>query len=77
MTHALQGFEGSSLLIVMPLPVLVIIIIHFGNPGEIAVIVDNIHFRGRLDGKNPSMILLPWSAYRQAVVLAQKRRLAR
>ncbi len=60
-THRLQRFEGLSLLIVMPLAGLVIgLVIHFlGNPGEIAVIVDNIHFRGgRLDaGKNPSMIL--------------------
>lgn len=61
MTHALKVFEGPILLIVMPLAGLVIgLVIHFlGNPGEIAVIVDNIHFRGgRLDTrKNPSMIL--------------------
>lgn len=61
LTHQLQRFEGFSLLIVMPLAGLVIgLVIHFlGNPGEIAVIVDNIHFRGgRLDyRKNPSMIL--------------------
>ncbi|QHG17160.1 chloride channel protein [Nostoc sp. ATCC 53789] len=61
LTHHLQRFEGFSLLIVMPLAGLVIgLVIHFlGNPGEIAVIVDNIHFRGgRLDvRKNPSMIL--------------------
>ncbi|MEH2122994.1 chloride channel protein [Nostoc sp.] len=61
LTHRLQRFEGFSLLIVMPLSGLVIgLVIHFlGNPGEIAVIVDNIHFRGgRLDvRKNPSMIL--------------------
>ncbi|WP_341526919.1 chloride channel protein [Nostoc sp. UHCC 0302] len=60
-THNLQRFDGLSLLIVMPLAGLVIgLVIHFlGNPGEIAVIVDNIHFRGgRLDTrKNPSMIL--------------------
>lgn len=60
-THKLQQFEGISLLIVMPLAGLIIgLVIHFlGNPGEIAVIVDNIHFRGgRLDAsKNPSMIL--------------------
>jgi H+/Cl- antiporter ClcA len=60
-THGLQRFNGLSLLIVMPLAGLVIgLVIHFlGNPGEIAVIVDNIHFRGgRLDArKNPSMIL--------------------
>jgi len=61
MTHALGQFEGPTLLIVMPLAGLVIgLLIDFlGNPGEIAVIVNNIHFRGgRLDaGKNPSMIL--------------------
>lgn len=60
-THALQRFNGLSLLIVMPSAGLVIgLVIHFlGNPGEIAAIVDNIHFRGgRLDArKNPSMIL--------------------
>ncbi|MEH1847940.1 MAG: chloride channel protein [Nostoc sp.] len=61
LTHHLQRFEGFSLLIVMPLAGLIIgLVIDFlGNPGEIAVIVDNIHFRGRrLDArKNPSMIL--------------------
>ncbi len=61
MTHALEQFEGPSLLVVMPLAGLVVgLVIHFlGNPGEIAVIVDNIHFRGgRLDArKNPAMIL--------------------
>ena len=61
MTHGLQQFKGVSLLIVMPLAGLVVgLVIHFlGNPGEIAAIVDNIHFRnGRLDPrKNPSMIL--------------------
>ncbi len=60
-THKLQIFQGLSLLIVMPIAGLVIgLVIHFlGNPGEIAVIVDNIHFRGgRLDARqNPSMIL--------------------
>lgn len=59
--HQLQRFEGLTLLVVMPLAGLIIgLVIHFlGNPGEIAVIVDNIHFRGgRLEmGKNPSMIL--------------------
>ncbi|MBD2215243.1 chloride channel protein [Nostoc linckia FACHB-104] len=59
--HKLQRFEGLSLLLVMPFcGLLVGLVIHFlGNPGEIAVIVDNIHFRGgRLDSrKNPSMIL--------------------
>ncbi|WP_413200665.1 chloride channel protein [Nostoc piscinale] len=61
LTHQLERFQGLSLLIVMPLAGLIVgLVIHFlGNPGEIAVIVDNIHFRGgRLDGrKNPSMIL--------------------
>lgn len=61
MTHGLQQFGGLSLLIVMPLAGLVVgLVIHFlGNPGEIAVIVDNIHAHGgRMDArKNPSMIL--------------------
>lgn len=61
MTHALNRFEGLTVLVVMPLAGLFIgLVIHFlGNPGEIAVIVDNIHFRGgRLDARqNPSMIL--------------------
>jgi H+/Cl- antiporter ClcA len=60
-THGLRQFEGISLLIVMPLAGLVIgLVIHIlGNPGEIALIVDNIHFRGgRLDArKNPAMLL--------------------
>lgn len=59
-THRLREFQGFSLLLVMPLAGLLIgLVIHFlGNPGEIAVIVDNIHFSGgRLDTrKNPSMI---------------------
>ncbi|WP_414569622.1 chloride channel protein [Nostoc sp. CCY 9925] len=61
MTHQLERFGGVSLLIVMPIAGLIVgLVIHFlGNPGEIAVIVDNIHFRGgRLDArKNPAMIL--------------------
>lgn len=61
MVHILNRVEGPSLLLVMPLAGLLIgLVIYFlGNPGEIAVIVDNIHFRGgRLDAtKNPSMIL--------------------
>lgn len=61
MIHGLQRFQGPNLLLVMPLAGLIIgLVIHFlGNPGEIAVIVDNIHFQGgRLDArKNPSMIL--------------------
>ncbi len=60
-THVLRQFEGRSLLILMPLAGLVVglVIQWLGNPGEIAVIVDNIHFRGgRLDArKNPAMIL--------------------
>jgi H+/Cl- antiporter ClcA len=61
LTHKLETFQGPSLLAVMPLAGLVIgLIIHIlGNPGEIALIVDNIHFsNGRLDAKrNPSMLL--------------------
>lgn len=61
MTHGLEAFTGYSLLLVMPLAGLAIgLVIHFlGNPGEIGLIVDNIHFRGgRLDTReNPSMIL--------------------
>lgn len=61
MIHILNRIEGLTLLIVMPLAGLIVgLVIHFlGNPGEIGVIVDNIHFRGgRLDArKNPSMIL--------------------
>jgi H+/Cl- antiporter ClcA len=60
-THSLRQFEGYSVLILMPLAGLVVglVIKWLGNPGEIAVIVDNIHFRGgRLDArKNPAMIL--------------------
>ncbi|MBA3922298.1 MAG: chloride channel protein [Nostocaceae cyanobacterium] len=61
LTHLLRSFSGPSLLVIMPLSGLVIgLVIHFlGNPGEIAFIVDNIHFRGgRIDTRqNPSMIL--------------------
>lgn len=60
-THELEHFQGVSLVIVMTIAGLVIgLVIHFlGNPGEMAVIVNNIHFQGgRLDTrKNPSMIL--------------------
>ena len=60
-THRLEVFTGLGLLIVMPLAGLCVgLAIHFlGNPGEIGLIVDNIHFRGgRLDKReNPSMIL--------------------
>ncbi len=61
LTHRLAAFHGISLLLVMPLAGLVIgLVIHWlGQPGEIALIVDNIHSRGgRIDTKeNPSMIL--------------------
>jgi len=61
MIHGLQKFQGPTLLFLMPLAGLIIgVVIHYlGNPGEIGVIVDNIHFQGgRLDArKNPSMIL--------------------
>lgn len=60
-THSLQVFTGTSLLIVMPLAGLFIgLVIHLlGNPGEIALVVDNIHLRGgRVDTReNPAMIL--------------------
>lgn len=61
MIRFLEQFTGANLLIVMPLTGLVIgLVIYFlGNPGEIGVIVDNIHFRGgRLNARqNPSMLL--------------------
>lgn len=61
LTHVLRSFQGVSLLIVMPLSGLLIgLIIHvLGNPGEISLIVDNIHSRGgRIDTRqNPSMVL--------------------
>lgn len=61
MTHGLRTFEGLSLLVVMPVAGLLIgLVIHFlGNPGEIALIVDNIHSQGgRLDrDKNLPMLL--------------------
>lgn len=60
-TRVLEGFTGFSLLWVMTLAGFGIgLVIHFlGNPGEIALIVDNIHFRGgRLDRQqNPAMLL--------------------
>jgi len=59
-THRLEVFTGPSLLILMPLAGLFIgLVIHFlGDPGEISLLVDNIHSRGgRLDThENPSMI---------------------
>jgi H+/Cl- antiporter ClcA len=61
LTQALSTFQGPILMSVMPVAGLLIgLIIHFlGNPGEIALMVDNIHFSGgRLDAKrNPSMLL--------------------
>lgn len=61
LTHAQQKVPGWGVLLLMPLAGLIVgLVIHFlGNPGEIGVIIDNIHFRsGRLDiGKNPAMIL--------------------
>lgn len=60
-TQALRSFQGFSLLIAMPLSGLLIgLIIHvLGNPGEISLIVDNIHSQGgRIDTRqNPSMVL--------------------
>jgi H+/Cl- antiporter ClcA len=62
--HMMQGFErfsGLSLLIGMPLAGLFIgLVIHWlGNPGEIGLIIDNIHLNdGRLAMReNPAMIL--------------------
>ena len=61
MIRALDRIQGPSLLIVMPTLGLFVglVIHHLGNPGEIGVIVDNIHFRGgRLDKRqNLPMIL--------------------
>ncbi|HEY9642873.1 MAG TPA: chloride channel protein, partial [Coleofasciculaceae cyanobacterium] len=61
LTHHLRSFQGMSLLVIMPLAGLLIgLVIHkLGNPGEISLIVDNIHSRGgRIDTReNPSMIL--------------------
>ena len=61
LTHVLRSFQGISLLIVMPLSGLLIrLIVHIlGNPGEIGLIVDNIHSRGgRINTReNPSMVL--------------------
>ncbi len=64
LSYMMRGFEnvsGGSLLIVMPLAGLLIgLLIHWlGNPGEIGLIIDNIHLKGgRLPmNENPSMIL--------------------
>lgn len=64
LSYLIQGFEGwggFSLLIVMPMAGLLVgLVIHWlGNPGEIGLIIDNIHLNGgRLSmHENPSMIL--------------------
>lgn len=61
MTHSFERFSGLELLLVMPFAgFLVGSVIHLlGNPGEIGLIIDNIHLRGgRLAMReNPSMIL--------------------
>lgn len=64
LSHLIQGFErwdGLSLLVVMPIAGLFVgLVIHWlGNPGEIGLIIDNIHLnKGRLPMReNPSMIL--------------------
>lgn len=64
LSHLMQAFEqfsGLELLLVMPIAGFVIgAIIHWlGNPGEIGLIIDNIHLKGgRLAMReNPSMIL--------------------
>jgi H+/Cl- antiporter ClcA len=61
MTHHFEKVGGLSLLLVMPFAgFLVGLVIHLlGNPGEIGLIIDNIHLRGgRLAMReNPSMIL--------------------
>jgi H+/Cl- antiporter ClcA len=66
MTSVLEPFTGVVLVVVMSLVGLFIgLVIRFlGNPGEIGMIVDNIHFRGgRLDrAKNPAMILTSLAA---------------
>lgn len=61
MTQVLAPISGLSLLFVMPLAGLFIglVIDRLGNPGEIGLIIDNIHLnQGRLATReNPSMIL--------------------
>ncbi len=64
LSHLMQFFEhfsGLALLIIMPLSGFLIgLVIHYlGNPGEIGLIIDNIHLNdGRLVmRKNPSMML--------------------
>lgn len=59
--HGFEQFSGPVLLLVMPLAGLLVgVVIHLlGNPGEIGLIIDNIHLNGgRLPMReNPSMIL--------------------
>jgi H+/Cl- antiporter ClcA len=59
--QGLETWDGLILLVVMPLSGLLIgLIIHvLGNPGEIGLMIDNIHSQGgRLETReNPSMIL--------------------
>lgn len=59
--HGLEQIQGWALLLVMPLAGLLIgLVIHWlGNPGEIGLIIDNIHLNGgRLSMReNPSMLL--------------------
>lgn len=61
LTHLLAGIEGFYVILLMTVAGLAAgLVIHkLGDPGEIDLIVDNIHFnKGRLDPKNnPSMIL--------------------
>lgn len=64
LSHLIEGFEhfnGPSLLVIMPLAGLLVgLVIHWlGNPGEIGLIIDNIHLSdGRLQTReNLPMIL--------------------
>lgn len=61
MTHSFEKFSGLSLVLVMPFAGFLVgsVIYFLGNPGEIGLIIDNIHMRGgRLAMReNPSMIL--------------------
>ncbi len=61
LTHYGRSFQGASLLIGMPIAGFGIgsIIHKLGNPGEISLIVDNIHSQGgRIETRNnPAMIL--------------------
>lgn len=61
MTHHFEQWSGLFLLLIMPFAGFLIgLVIHLlGNPGEIGLIIDNIHLReGRLAMReNPSMIL--------------------